>query len=104
MNFPSTLLIDNERVRSSSGKPDRLTNPATGQVFAEIESASDADVERAITGAERAFENGWRDLAPGRRAEILFRVAALLRANLEELARMESLNVGKPIADARDEA
>ncbi|MCX7915272.1 MAG: aldehyde dehydrogenase family protein, partial [Verrucomicrobiae bacterium] len=50
-----------------------------------------------------AFETVWRDLAPGKRAEVLYAVARLIREHLEELAQLEMRNVGKPISDARDE-
>jgi betaine-aldehyde dehydrogenase len=56
-----------------------------------------------VRGARHAFETTWRDFAPGKRADILFAVAGALRAHAEELAQLESRNIGKPIADARDE-
>ena len=61
-------------------------------------------VDDAITGAHRANTESWRDLAPGRRAEILFAIARSIREHTESLAQLESRNIGKPIADARDEA
>jgi betaine-aldehyde dehydrogenase len=65
--------------------------------------AIDGDVDRAVRGAAAAFSGSWRDLAPGKRAEILFAIAAAIRMHAEELAQLESRNIGKPIADARDE-
>ena len=58
----------------------------------------------AVESAHQAWESGWRDLAPGKRTEILFNVARVLRENLERIAQLETLHIGKPIADARDEA
>ncbi|MDB6152349.1 MAG: Betaine-aldehyde dehydrogenase [Chthoniobacteraceae bacterium] len=80
-----------------------LVNPATEEPFCEVGAAQPAEVDQAVRGANRAFEDGWRDMAPGKRAGILFAIAAILRQHAEELAQLEMRNVGKPIADARDE-
>ena len=78
-------------------------NPATEEVLCEVEAAGLPSLNAAIDGAQQAYVDVWRDLAPGKRTEILFNVARLVRENLEEMAQMESRNIGKPIADARDE-
>ncbi|MGZ8919994.1 MAG: aldehyde dehydrogenase family protein [Limisphaerales bacterium] len=57
----------------------------------------------AVEGAQRAFQQTWRDTTPGKRTEILFNIAKQIRANAERLAQVEMTNIGKPIADARDE-
>ena len=62
------------------------------------------DVNLAVESAQRAWESGWRDLAPAKREAILHAVARKLRENLEEIAELEMLQIGKPISDARDEA
>ncbi len=98
------LIIDGCERAGASGRTTPLINPATGEVFCETAAASAADVETAVAGAQRAFEQGWRDLAPGKRAEALLRLAALIRENAEEIARLDMQNVGKPITDARAEA
>src|SRR5262249_7774063 len=67
-------------------------------------AADKADVHAAVESAHRAWESGWRDLRPGKRTEILFNIARLLRENLEHLAQLETRNIGTPISDARDEA
>src|SRR5688500_11203734 len=87
------------------GNADHLTliNPATEEPFAEINVASLDDVDRAARTAHRVFETTWRDLAPGRRGEILYGIARLIRAHRDELAMLDVRSVGKPIADARDE-
>jgi betaine-aldehyde dehydrogenase len=81
-----------------------LVEPATGEPLIEAFAAGPGEIDDAVTGAQRAFENGWRDLPPGRRAEILFAIAAKLREGAGEIATLDSRNVGKPIADALDEA
>jgi betaine-aldehyde dehydrogenase len=78
-------------------------NPATEETFCEVAAAGVEDIEVAVRGAEEAFQNGWRDLAPRRRADILFQIARVLREHLAELAALESRNIGKPIRDALDE-
>jgi acyl-CoA reductase-like NAD-dependent aldehyde dehydrogenase len=101
--IPSQLFIDGKWCDATGGKKTTLTNPSTEQVFAEVASAEPQDVDRAIQSAQNAFQNGWRDLPPGKRAEILFNIAKILRQNLETLAQLECQNIGKPISDARDE-
>ncbi len=103
MKIPSKLFINNRGCAATGGQTLPLINPATEAVFAEVAAAGVRDVELAATGAQRAFEQGWRDLAPGKRADILFQIVRLIRQHAEELARLEMLNVGKPISDARDE-
>ena len=97
------LFVDGKFRPAASGKRTILINPATEAAFAEVASADPADVNAAVESAHRAWEIGWRDLAPGKRSEILFNVARVLRENLEELALLETQNIGKPISDARDE-
>lgn len=97
------LIIDGGTRAAASGEYRPAINPSTEEAFCEVASAGAADVEVAVAGARRAFEQDWRDLAPGRRAQILFRIARLIRENAGEIARLEVRNIGKPISDARDE-
>ena len=100
---PNQLFIDGAYRDSTSGQRTTLINPATEQSFAEVAAAGVADINAAIESAHRAWESGWRDLTPGKRTEILFNVARVLRENLEQIAQLETLHIGKPISDARDE-
>src|SRR5262245_44124193 len=86
-----------------SGDRTTLINPASEEVFAEVGAADNQDLELAVASAHKAWEAGWRDMAPGKRAEILFNVAHRLRDGLDEVARLEMQQIGKPISDARDE-
>src|SRR5512135_2599379 len=104
MNIPTELFIDGASRSSASGRRLALTNPATETVFAEVAAADLADANAAVESARRAWEDGWRDLPPGKRSDILFNVARALRDNLEWIAQLETLQIGKPISDARDEA
>src|SRR5579862_2257187 len=103
MEFPTQLFINGKSSAASDGKTIAVINPATEETLCEVAAATERDVDRAVDGAQRAFEQGWRDLAPGKRAEVLHQIARVLREHAEELSQLESLSIGKPIADARDE-
>lgn len=103
MKFPTQLFIDGAFRDSRSGRSTTLINPATEAVLCEVAAADVTEANAAVESAQRAWESGWRGLAPGKRAEILFNIARKLRENLEELAQLEMLQIGKPISDARDE-
>ncbi|WP_439687364.1 Acyl-CoA reductase [Cupriavidus oxalaticus] len=76
--------------------------PATGEVVAELNAASLADVEEAVQGAHRAFlTSGWAQRKPHERAAVLYRVAELIRAQAEPLAQRQRLDNGKPISETR---
>ena len=104
MIFPQNPFIDGKSCPPRNGERLQLIDPANGEPFAEVGAAGPGEIEAAVAGAQRAFESGWRDMAPGKRAEILFAIAAKLRAHADEIAHLDMRNVGKPIADARDEA
>ncbi len=104
MNIPTQLFVDGSWREAASKKRTPLANPATEEVFAEAAAADIADVNAAVDSAQHAWESGWRDLTPGKRTEVLFKVAAALRENIESIAQLETLHIGKPITDARDEA
>jgi acyl-CoA reductase-like NAD-dependent aldehyde dehydrogenase len=80
----------------------RLLNPATEQPLAELESAGVAETNRAVAAAKAAFP-AWRAVAPSDRGRLLRRLATLVEEHREELALLETRNVGKPIADSRGE-
>lgn len=103
MTLPDSLFIDGKSRSGAAGKRSTLINPATEETLCEVAAADTNDLNAAIESAHRAWESGWRDLTPGKRSEILFNVARVLRENLEELAMLETQNIGKPISDARDE-
>ena len=104
MTLPTQLFVDGVCRDSSSGNRAALVNPATEEALVEVASADAIDANAAVKSAQRAWESGWRDLAPGRREAVLHAVARKLREHLEDIAQLEMLNIGKPIGDARDEA
>jgi 1-pyrroline dehydrogenase len=94
--------VDGEWVAAVEGASAAVLNPATGEQIAEVPEGSALDVDRAVQAAGRALA-GWLDSTPRERSELMLRLADAIDANAEELARLESLNVGKPMALARDE-
>jgi 1-pyrroline dehydrogenase len=79
-----------------------VLNPATGEVIAEVASSTAEDADRAVEAAKNALPE-WLETTPGERADMLFKLADLIEENAEELAALESKNVGKPLSYARDE-
>src|SRR5712672_4684956 len=79
-----------------------VTNPATEETIAELDAAGVDETDAAVARARAAFPE-WRAIAPADRARLLRRLATLVEEHLEELARIESQNVGKPISGARGE-
>jgi acyl-CoA reductase-like NAD-dependent aldehyde dehydrogenase len=79
-----------------------VVNPATEEPIAEVAAAGVEETDAAVTRAKEAFP-GWRAVAPTDRAQLLRRLATLVEEHGEELARLESRNVGKPIQGARGE-
>jgi betaine-aldehyde dehydrogenase/aminobutyraldehyde dehydrogenase len=79
-----------------------VVNPATGETVAQVPRGAAADVDRAVEAAGRALPE-WLDATPGERAELLLKLADVIEQNAEELALIESQNVGKPRPYARDE-
>jgi betaine-aldehyde dehydrogenase len=103
MDFATQPFIDGELRQSKRGKLLPQINPANEEVFAEVHGVGTADIEAAAAGAHRAYVDGWRDLSPGNRTELLYNIARRIREKAESLAQLESRNIGKPISDARDE-
>ena len=96
------LVIDGELVDGQGTEADQVLNPASEEVLAEVPSATVEDVERAIAAARSAF-GGWGSTTPQQRAAALLKLADLVDANADELARVEAANVGKPLAAAAEE-
>lgn len=93
--------IDGNFVDASDGDTYDTINPATGELLTKQAACSVTDVDAAVAAARRTFESGvWADKAPGERKAIMQKLAQLIRENLDELALLESLNVGKPVNDA----
>jgi aldehyde dehydrogenase (NAD+) len=95
---PHQLLIDGHRVPSSSGRTFKSLNPATEEVIATIAEGNEADVNRAVAAARRAFEGPWRTMRAAQRGNLLLKWAELLKRHADEIIEIESLDGGKPIS------
>jgi aldehyde dehydrogenase (NAD+) len=96
------ILIDGQFVDSVSGRTFETINPATGEVIAHVAEGEKPDVDRAVKSARRAFEAGpWKKMSARERGRILYKLADLIEKNFDELAALETLDNGKPIADSK---
>src|SRR5919198_852433 len=94
--------VGGEWVESLDGGTMEVLNPATGETIAEVPRSTEQDVGRAVEAAKRA-PPGWLETPPAERQELLLKLADLPDEHAEELAKLESTNVGKPLSYARDE-
>ncbi|WP_460414986.1 aldehyde dehydrogenase [Pseudomonas sp. microsymbiont 2] len=100
-SFITTALIDGRPVAAFDGATFDAINPATGQRLAQVAACADREVDLAVRAARQAFEHGpWARMAPAERKRVLLRLAELMLAHREELALLDSLNMGKPVMDA----
>jgi acyl-CoA reductase-like NAD-dependent aldehyde dehydrogenase len=97
--------IDGAWFDAADGERFDVHNPATGEVIATAPDSKQADVDAAVAAARRAFDDGrwWPRTSARDRGRILLRAAEIVRREHERLARMESLDSGKPIGDARED-
>ncbi len=94
-------LIGGEHMDAASGATFESVNPATGAVLAEVAAGDAEDVDRAVAAARKAFEGGgWAGAAPADRKAALSRLAELILEHRDELALLDSLDMGKPVEDA----
>ncbi|MFJ8714722.1 aldehyde dehydrogenase family protein [Streptomyces violaceus] len=95
------LFIDGEFTEAADGKVFKTVSPSSEEVLAEIAQAGEADVDRAVQAARKAFEK-WSALPGAERAKYLFRIARIIQERSRELAVLETLDNGKPIKETRD--
>ena len=101
LSIESRAFIDGRYVGALSGETFDCINPANGRALTKIAACDTEDVDVAVRSARRAFESGtWSRMAPADRKKRLLRFAELMLEHREELALLESLNVGKPITNA----
>jgi acyl-CoA reductase-like NAD-dependent aldehyde dehydrogenase len=95
---PGQLFIGGQWQEAADGARTEVTDPATGQVITTVAEAGAADVDAAVRAARETFDAGeWSGLSGRERGRVLHRVAELIRENAEDIAALESLDVGKPI-------
>ncbi|MDQ0685888.1 MULTISPECIES: aldehyde dehydrogenase family protein [Streptomyces] len=95
------LFIDGEFTEAADGRVFKTVSPSTEEVLSEIAQAGEADVDRAVKAARRAF-GAWSALPGAERAKYLFRIARIIQERSRELAVLETLDNGKPIRETRD--
>jgi betaine-aldehyde dehydrogenase len=95
--------IDGEHVEAAEGQTEPVLNPATGEVIAHAPLSTPEDVDRAVAAARRAFADGWSTTTPMERQNALLALAASIEEHGEELAELEAVNAGKPIAAVRQD-
>jgi phenylacetaldehyde dehydrogenase len=99
---PRQLLIGGRWVDAASGKTFGVVNPSTGEELLRVAEGGSEDVDAAVAAARRAYEEGpWRRLTPAERQRIVWRIADLMEEHAEELATLETLDVGKPLNNSR---
>jgi gamma-glutamyl-gamma-aminobutyraldehyde dehydrogenase/4-guanidinobutyraldehyde dehydrogenase/NAD-dependent aldehyde dehydrogenase len=102
LSIRSQAFVDGAYVDAASGETFDCVNPATGRTIASVAACDADDVDRAVRGARAAFESGiWSRTAPKQRKRVLVRLAELIREHRDELALLETLDMGKPIRDSR---
>ncbi len=102
LRIEGRAFIQGEYCAAAQGGQFDCISPVDGRVLAQVASCDLADAERAVASARAAFEAGsWAKLAPAKRKAVLIRFADLLEANREELALLETLDMGKPIGDSQ---
>ncbi|WP_025129858.1 aldehyde dehydrogenase [Pseudomonas sp. PH1b] len=99
--FTDQALIGGRHLSAQSGATFDAINPANNQLLARVSACGEVEVDLAVAAARQAFEQGpWARMAPVERKRVLLRLAELMLAHREELALLESLNMGKPVMDA----
>lgn len=95
------MAIDGKRVEASDRARMTTEDPATGRVIGSFPAATADDVDRAVASSKAALKGAWRAMTPTARGRVLSRAAAILRREAERMARIETLDSGKPLREAR---
>jgi acyl-CoA reductase-like NAD-dependent aldehyde dehydrogenase len=101
LELRTQAFIDGRYCDAASGATFDSLNPATGKLLARVAAGDEEDINRAVISARAAFRKGsWAHLAPAKRKRVLLRFAETIREHTEELALLETLDMGKPITDS----
>jgi acyl-CoA reductase-like NAD-dependent aldehyde dehydrogenase len=99
---PGKLIINGEAVDAQSGRTFETRNPATEEVITQVAEGGSEDIDHAVRAARAAFDSGpWPRMRPAERARILWRLGDLILEHADEIARLETLDNGKPIFESR---
>ncbi len=100
---PLPLVIGGERLEAADGRSFETIDPATGEPICEVAFAGPEDVDRAVKAARAALDGALRKVNPSKRSSLMYGLAELIKANGDQLAELESIDNGKPVAHARGE-
>ncbi len=92
------LFIDGKWVEAASGKTFDTHNPSTGELLAAVAEGDREDIDRAFEAARRAFNGPWRKFKPFERQNLLLKLADLVDQHFDELAMLDTLDMGAPIS------
>src|SRR5580658_6457756 len=92
------MLINGEWVRAASGKTFESRNPATGDLLANVAEGDKEDIDRAVAAARAAFEGPWSKFKPYERQALLLKIADLVEKHYDDLALLDTLDMGAPVA------
>jgi acyl-CoA reductase-like NAD-dependent aldehyde dehydrogenase len=98
---PKKLLIGSEWVEAADGTTFETVDPSTGEPICEVAQAGPEDVARAAAAAREALEGGFAKVSPSKRSGLIWNLGELIKSNGDELAELESLDNGKPLAMAK---
>jgi len=96
------LFINGEFVEPEDGRYFETINPATEETISSVALASEADVDRAVKAARKAYNGSWSKMSGADRGKYIFRIARILQERAREFATIESIDGGKPIRESRD--
>ena len=100
VDVPDLMVIGGAKVPAASGRRFATVDPASGRVLAEVPAAGAADVDRAVQAAKTALRDTWLRTLPAQRSRVLQNAARSIRASAERLARVETLDCGKPLRES----
>ena len=102
LSLRTQAFIDGRYVDAASGKTFDCISPIDGRVLGKVAECTEEDINRAVVAARRSFESGaWAEAKPTYRKKVLLKFAQLIEKHADELALLESLDMGKPVSDAR---
>ncbi|MCM2374478.1 aldehyde dehydrogenase family protein [Aporhodopirellula aestuarii] len=102
LSSPKKMLINGQWVNSKSGKKFDVYDPATDQVIAQVAEGDREDINAAVSAARAAFDSGpWSRMTASERSRLIWKVGELIESNADELAQLETLDNGKPLAVAK---
>jgi gamma-glutamyl-gamma-aminobutyraldehyde dehydrogenase len=102
LKYPTQAVIDGKLAGARSGRTFANIGPRDGKTISQVAEGDAADIDLAVKAARASFEDGrWRDKHPREKKRIMFKLAELMERDLEDLALLETLDMGKPISDTR---